>query len=185
MACVSLQLTQGTSRFYTVRTVLFKRPIELYLFHSILTSKRWKNTAPYYSFAFPVCKYDCLLKESSRGVCFSLLLVTYTFSLYSCQCSQSLLCLHLEHLSFLFLLVFKRWPYSSPLTVLPLCSMLHVCQLVPHPQIQPTAEQKRLGKTKIPESFKKENLNLPCNCLHRIYMIFPTIYIIYTLYQVL
>lgn len=60
--------------------------------------------------------------------------------------------------------------------------MLHVCQLVPHPQIQPTAEQKRLGKTKNSREFQKEKLKFALqlftshlhdisNYLHNIYIV--------------
>lgn len=44
---------------------------------------------------------------------------------------------------------------------------------VPPSQIQPTKDGKYLGK-KIPESFKKQNLNLPhsSNYVHSIYIIY-------------
>ena len=52
-----------------------------------------------------------------------------------------------------------------------------------HPQIQTTAGWKYSGK-KIPESSKKQKLNLPraSNYLHSIYIEFTTIYIAFTLY---
>ena len=43
---------------------------------------------------------------------------------------------------------------------------------------------KNIGRKKIPESFKKQNLNLLCadNYLHSIYIVFMTIYITFILY---
>lgn len=51
---------------------------------------------------------------------------------------------------------------------------------VPNPWIQPTKDWRYSGEKKIPESSKKQNLNLlpVCNYLHNIYIVFTTIYIV-------
>ena len=47
----------------------------------------------------------------------------------------------------------------------------------PYPQVQPPMDWKYSRKKKIPESSKKQNLNL-----HTIYIVFTIIYIAFTLY---
>lgn len=41
----------------------------------------------------------------------------------------------------------------------------------PNLQIQPIANQKNIHNKKIPESSKKQSLNVPCNYLHRLYIV--------------
>ena len=50
-----------------------------------------------------------------------------------------------------------------------------------YPQVLPTMDQKY--SEKIPESSKKQNLNLCCyNCLHSVYIVFTMIYVAFTFY---
>ena len=58
---------------------------------------------------------------------------------------------------------------------------------VPNPQIQPTTNQKYSREKKIPESSKKQNLNLPHvgNYLHSVYTVFTTmLYLQHSIYVV-